>query len=161
MALTDSWKVFPLLSPRVRFASVVGAVAVVTRLASIHPVLSVAAVGTLALAATVTGLWLHGRDQGREWRRTWTVLSAGLLMLVSGSLAGAVLHVTAASFPSVADLLGLVGGVLTVMGLLGLLRQRLPGRAFDSLFQGVTIALAAGFVVWALGIEAAAGGTGP
>ena len=161
MVLTDFLDGSSLLSPRMRFAGVVGAVAVATRLASIHPVLSVVAVGTFALAAAAAGLCLHGRQQGREWRRTWIVLSAGLLMLVSGSFAGAVLHTTAASFPSTADLLGLVGGVLTVAGLLGLLRHRLPGRASDSLFQGVTIALAAGFVVWALGVEAAAGGTGP
>jgi diguanylate cyclase (GGDEF)-like protein len=146
-----------LLSPRLRFAGVVGAVAVATRLASIDSVLSVVVVGTLALAATAAGFCLHGREQGREWRRTWGILSAGLLMLVSGGLAGAVLRTTATSFPSTADFLGLVGQVLTVAGLLGLLRHRLPGRAFDSLFQAVTIALAAGFVVWALGVEVDAG----
>ncbi len=87
------------------------------------------------------------------WRQAWLLMAGGLLLHVLSSLVAAVSPGGAASFPTAAEPLALLGQSLTVAAVFVLLRHRSPGQALDILFEAVTVATALGFVIWALGIE--------
>ncbi len=139
-------------SSHLRFFTVAGLIAVATRLAGANSVLSVMTVGGLALGAVAVGVGLHGREQTRDWRRAWWLLSGGLLALVFSSFVGAISDAGPASFPTAVEPLALIGQALALGALILLVRHRLPGRALDIVFEAATMAVALGFVIWALAI---------
>lgn len=125
---------------------------VVLRAGAPHPVPSAAVVAALALAAVVGGLSLHGGDHLPSWRRAWRYLGAGLVVLTIGSVARAAAGGGVAWSPL--DALTLAGDALAATGLVLLLRERMPGRAIDAVFEGVLVAACATFVPWSASMAA-------
>ena len=128
---------------------------VVLRLAAAQPVASAAIVAVLAVGAVVIGLVVHGRRHVASWRRAWELLGTGLVVAAAGGLVRAVVGSDAVVGLSALDVFTLAGHGFAGAGLVLLLRERLPGRAFDTVFEGVLVAAVVLFVPWSA--SAAAG----
>jgi diguanylate cyclase (GGDEF)-like protein len=124
---------------------------VVLRVAAALPLATAFLVGVLALVAVVAGPIVHGRYHVASWRRAWELLGAGLVVVAVGTVVRAAVA-TPVDAPSTLDLFAFVGDVLAAAGLVLLLRDRLPGRAVDAVFEGVLVAAVALFVPWSAGM---------
>ena len=109
----------------------------VTAAATTGPVAVLAVAGGLAAAAAVLGLLLNGGGHPRQWRWSWTLLTLGLVGSVGGALPGSV----------TGEVVALLGAVASIVGLVGLLQQRLGARSADVIFEAVMTAAGVGFVV--------------
>jgi diguanylate cyclase (GGDEF)-like protein len=127
------------------------ALIVVLRVAAVLPLASAVLVAAVALVAVVSGPVVHGRHHVASWRRAWELLGAGLAVIAVGTVVRAA-AATPVGAPSALDLFALAGDVLAGAGLLLLLRDRLPGRAVDAVFEGVLVAAVALFVPWSAGV---------
>jgi diguanylate cyclase (GGDEF)-like protein len=127
---------------------------VVLRVASTQPVASAAIVTSLTTGAVVTGLAVHGRHHVASWRRAWQLLGAGLVVIALGGLLRASAGSGGVDGLSVLDLLTLAGDGLAGGGLVLLLRERLPGRALDAVFEGVLAAVVVVFLPWSASVAA-------
>ena len=116
------------------------------------PVVAVALVGSGAVVASGYGLWANGRIHGRAWRVGWVALCLGLLGIV---LEAVVQSLGARAAPSDSTaLIGLSigGGVLAAVGLVVLIRQRMPVRAVEALAEATIAASALGLLTVALAL---------
>jgi diguanylate cyclase (GGDEF)-like protein len=114
---------------------------------SFAPVAAAVLVGVIVMAASGYGLWANGRSQARAWRAAWTALVLGLLGVVSVAVIQALHRPAGPSNSAVLMILSLGSGVLTALGLVSLIRQRLPGRATEALAEAVVAALTLGLVI--------------
>jgi diguanylate cyclase (GGDEF)-like protein len=116
----------------------------------VAPVAAAALVGVLALGASAYGLWANGRFQGRVWCAAWIALGMGLLGVIGVAVIEALDRTGAPATSPSAVTLFLGSAALALLGLVSLIRQRLPGRAAEALAEAFVAALALGVVLAAL-----------
>ena len=114
------------------------------------PVAAAALVGALAVAASVYGVWANGRVHVREWRLAWSALALGLLGVASAGVIQALNRTAGHSASGVLTFLSLGSGAAATVGLVSLIRQRLPGRATEALAEAGVAGLTLGLVIVAL-----------
>ncbi len=114
------------------------------------PVAAAALVGALAVAASLYGVWANGRVHVREWRLAWSALALGLLGVASVGVIQALHRTAGHSASGVLTVLSLGSGVAAALGLVSLIRQRLPGRAVEALAEAGVAGLTLGLVIVAL-----------
>ena len=103
--------------------------------------------GASAVAAILIGVRRHRPARARPWHTA----AGGLLLLVVGDVIlnayESVLHVPL-PFPSVADGFFLVGNLTVAIGLVLLIRSRVPGGDTGSLIDAAIVASGAGVLAW-------------
>ena len=107
-----------------------------------RPLAATVVVGALAVTATLLGVLLHGRTHPLRWQWSWAFLTTGLVASVSATLLGA-----GSAGRASADVVALLGGVCSIVGLVRLLRQRLGAHGADVTFEAVLTTAAVGFVL--------------
>jgi len=124
--------------------------AVIRVVTGFAPVAAAALVGVIAVAASAYGLWANGRCHGREWCAAWAALGLGLLGVASAGVIQALHRPAGPSNSAVLVVLSLGSAAFASLGLVSLIRLRLPGRATEAVAEAVVAALTLGLVVVAL-----------
>jgi diguanylate cyclase (GGDEF)-like protein len=114
------------------------------------PVAAAALVGVIAVAASAYGVWANGRVHVREWRLAWAALGLGLVGVACVGVIQALQRSAGQSESGVLMGLSVGSGVVAALGLVSLIRQRLPGRATEALAEAVVAGLTLGLVIVAL-----------
>jgi diguanylate cyclase len=101
---------------------------------------------TLAILAVLGGIYLHRPTNPRPW----LLLAAGLTLSTIGDWIWVILSMGYGlePFPSIADAFYLGGQGLIVVGLLILLRGRVPGGDRSALLDSLVIAVGVGLLSW-------------
>ncbi len=117
---------------------------------------AVTAIGAVVVGGAVLGVLRHGRHHPDGWRQVWRAEVVGLLLVVGAGFARqwAPSHVPNGT----AAALSIGGDLAALLGLVRMMRLRLPGRAGQLLLEGAVPVLAIGLVVWMLAVEPAATG---
>ena len=108
------------------------------------PVAAAALVGVIAVAASAHGVWANGRVHVREWRLAWAALGLGLVGVACVGVIQALQRSAGQSESGVLMGLSVGSGVVAALGLVSLIRQRLPGRATEALAEAVVAGLTPG-----------------
>ncbi|MDA8311146.1 MAG: EAL domain-containing protein, partial [Actinomycetota bacterium] len=127
--------------------AIAGAIRLATAL---DPSVTAIVVGALVVGAAGYGLWSNGRLHSREWLVGWGLLGLGL----TTSLAAAILdgrgYKGAAADAALPLVLTLAGEAVTMLALVALLRQRVPGKGVEALAASTVAAMVPAYPLFAL-----------
>jgi len=111
----------------------------------------------LAAAVVAFGLWRGWACHSGPWHTAWACIGSGLVLVVTGQMVQA-LHPAAPPAQLGAPLiLAMVGDLVTMVGLVSLIHERLPERSVDSVAEAMLPTLALGFAILALVVVPARG----
>jgi len=101
---------------------------------------------TLAALLVFAGVVIHSPER----RAPWLLLGAGLMLMAAGDWTWTALELLTDTdpFPSVADAFYLVGELVFAVGVLGILRGRLPGSDRSSILDALILAVGFGVLCW-------------